>query len=254
MTPNPSFHPTCYGWLSEPTPPGELRRWASPAEARLSSIVTRQHMKPSNSAATPRVVVIRTLSLVTLFLLVGCAPAVPFGSITIGGEPTVRTTKHATISPISTEDAPPRLIHGVRNPEFDKWDQADFVEVLQTELMRLRVFQSMVVGSREQAADFHIDVNFVRTRWVSRATQRYELLARMTIEGGRTRFVREYYIDTEKDALWESVRINAYQAKARGVKLLLESLIPDIQAYVSANCQRLSSWRGKLEALLDSRG
>lgn len=27
--PNPSLHPMCYGWLRQPTPAGERKRWAS---------------------------------------------------------------------------------------------------------------------------------------------------------------------------------------------------------------------------------
>jgi len=30
--PNPSFHPTCYGWLRQPAHAGELKRWTKPPE------------------------------------------------------------------------------------------------------------------------------------------------------------------------------------------------------------------------------
>lgn len=66
--------------------------------------------------------------------------------------------------------------------------------------------------------------------------QEYTLDVVMEIAGGRVPFMRQYQVvSSEKDSLWTKLNTTAFEGKAKAVKLLLEKLIPDIEAYIAAN-------------------
>jgi hypothetical protein len=182
----------------------------------------------------------RQLLVITLILaLAGCASPIPFSAVSLGGEPTVTSTKQAALSHVSGP-ALDRL--GSVSLAFAEKDQAEFIDVLRTELLRLKVFKAVRVGGESaEGADFRITVIFTKTIHDPHKVLRfpgwpqdYELHVVMTIAGGKAPWEKAYQVNAQDGlSYWTSINTNAYEAKVIAVRKLLEKLVPDIQAYVA---------------------
>lgn len=188
------------------------------------------------------------LALCASLVLGGCATPVPFNTVTLGGAPTVMSTKTATLEQVSgvvrggsgTTLVPagtvfiPISTGPIPRLQFHAQDQAEFLEVLKAELLRLKVFKAVDVGSAPPSSEnLRITVIFAQT-YHQPGLQEYQLDVVMNIEGGRKPFLKRYYVNSnEKASLWEQWNTSAFEGKVLAVRRLLEKLVPDIQAYVA---------------------
>jgi hypothetical protein len=188
------------------------------------------------------------LLIVTASLaLVGCATPIPLDGIQYPG--TVATSSDlaakvnvvtgavhgsssSTLVPIGSIFVP--ISSGpVPELQFHAEDQRAFGQSLRAELSRLRLFKTATTAS-DSPADVTINVLFAQT-FHNINMQIYTLDVAMEILGGPKPFLKQYrVISSEKDSTWEKWNTNAYEGKAKAVKLLLEKLIPDIESYVPA--------------------
>ncbi len=189
------------------------------------------------------------LSFVAVVALAGCAAPMPFNTVSLGGEPTVTSKKDATLTlvtgAVGTENGSLLIPAGnVLVPistgptpklQFNAQDQTEFMSVLRSELLRLKVFPTVEVGATPTRENFKITVFFTHTRHHS-ASQEYMLDVVMDIEGGKIPFKKQYQAYShEKASWWDHGFTNAYEGKVLAVRRLLEKLVPDIQAYVDQN-------------------
>ena len=189
------------------------------------------------------------LALMASLALVGCATPIPFSTVTLAAEPTVTSTKQATLSHLSgavrgasgSTFMPvgaifvPLSTGPVPHLQFHAQDQSEFVGVLRSELLRLKVFEAIQLGDAQTPTDFKITVIFAQT-YHQIHNQEYTLDVAMNIEGGKRPLLRQYRVNSnEKSTVWERFNTNAYEGKALAVRRLLERLVPDIQAYVAEN-------------------
>lgn len=189
------------------------------------------------------------LSLAAAAALAGCATPIPFDTVSLGGEPTITSTKDATLSldtgTVGTESGSflvpvgnilvPISTGPVPKLQFHAQDQSEFMSVLRSELLRLKVFRSVEFGATQIREDFKITVLFARTQHHSQS-QEYTLDVVMAIEGGKVPFKKQYQAYShEKTSAWARGFTNAYEGKVLAVRRLLEKLVPDIQAYVAQN-------------------
>lgn len=189
------------------------------------------------------------LSIAAVAAFTGCATPIPFNTVTLGGEPTVTSSKQATLThvsgavrgssgstliPVGTIFVPVST-GPVPHLQFHSQDQSEFVDVLRSELLRLKVFQTINLGESQATSDFKITILFAQT-YHQIHYQEYTLDVAMNIEGGSTPFLKKYRVNSnEKSTMWERWTTNAYEGKALAVRRLLEQLMPDIQAYVAQN-------------------
>lgn len=189
-------------------------------------------------------------SLVAVLVLAGCATPIPFNSVSLGGEPTVISARGANLIhvagavrgadsgsfvpigallvPVSTGPFP--------KLQFHAQDQSEFMEVLRSELLRLKVFKDVSVQAPGVESDFRITVVFAQTFHQIHSSHEYTLDVVMNIEGGRSPFLKQYRVNSnEKSTAVERWTTNAYEGKVLAVQRLLERLVPDIQAYVAQN-------------------
>ena len=118
--------------------------------------------------------------------------------------------------------------------QFTARDQREFGVSLSHELVRLGLFKVALDPLTERRADVRINVLFALTDHSS-GFQQYSLLVAMEITDGVAPVVKEYRIvSNEKDSLWEKMNTNAFQGKAKAVKLLLERVIPDIETFIAS--------------------
>lgn len=191
------------------------------------------------------------LYFLILFALGGCATPIPFNTVTLGGEPTVTSDKQAVLSHISGavrgSNSSTMIPVGaifvpissgpVPHLQFHTGDQSEFIDVLRSELLRLKVFKTVAVGGGEVPAEVKITVVFAQT-FHEISIQEYTLDVAMNIEGGKSPLLKQYRVNSnEKASMWERLNTNAYEGKAKAVRRLLEKLMPDIQAYVAENFQ-----------------
>jgi len=159
---------------------------------------------------------------------------IPFSKVTLGGTPTVTSNKHAALSHVVGEVAPG--MPAVAEWSFDAKDAANIVAVLRSELLRLRVFQSVAVGGTEEQIDFKINIDFARIASSCHLGCGYEFEVEMQIEGGRTPFNKRYQIDSEREeSATEWFFNDPFDSKLVAVRAFLKKLVPDIQAYVAEN-------------------
>jgi hypothetical protein len=174
------------------------------------------------------------ISVVAVLALAGCATPIPFSTLTLGGEPTVTSNKQAALFLISGATVD-------RNAEpigFRAESQSEFIEVLRTVLLRLEVFQAVAIGDPAGRVDVKITVTFNEARYSQGgwAPTSYWLDVTMKIEGGKAQSLKQYRVSSNEGlSTWQSLNINAYEAKARAARMLLEMLVPDIRAYVAEN-------------------
>lgn len=190
------------------------------------------------------------LSTVAVALLLsGCATPIPFNTVSLGGEPTVTSSKEASLVHIAgavrgTSNTALMPVGNILVPistgpvpklQFHSADQSEFIDVLRSELLRLKVFKAVTLGPDPAHGDFKISVIFAQT-YHQIQNQEYTLDVAMSIEGGKKPFLRQYRVNSnEKATTWERLNTDAYEGKALAVRRLLERLVPDIQAYVAEN-------------------
>lgn len=183
--------------------------------------------------------------------LTGCASPIPLNNITYDKPVSVTSTKKAgvtvisgvvrgsgssTIIPIGTVFVP---IASGPNPkfQFNAQDQQAFGESLRSELVRTRILRLTQDEARTQleSPDFSIKILFPQT-YHDPSFQEYTLDVVMEILGGKIPLTKQYQVvSSENDSIWEKMNTNAYEGKAKAVKLLLARLIPDIEEYVRLN-------------------
>ena len=180
-------------------------------------------------------------------VLAGCATPIPLDNIRFTGAVAtsselaarvnvvtgaVRGSNSSTLVPIGNIFVP--MSSGpVPHLQFHADDQRAFGESLRAELSRLRLFK-MATTASDSPSDVTINVLFAQT-FHDINMQIYTLDVAMEILGGAKPFLRQYrVVSSEKDSTWEKWNTNAYEGKAKAVKLLLGKLIPDIEAYVAA--------------------
>ena len=117
--------------------------------------------------------------------------------------------------------------------QFHAEDQRAFARSLGNELVRLGVLKS-VAGYEQEGLDPKIRILFAQT-FHNPNHQEYTLDVAMEIVGGQEPFLKQYrVVSSEKDSMLEKWNTNAYQGKAKAARLLMERLIPDIEAYVAS--------------------
>jgi hypothetical protein len=193
----------------------------------------------------------RLLFALALALLVsGCATPIAFNTVSLGGEPTVTSNKEAsvvhisgavrgasntTLMPIGNNVFVPISTGPAPQLQFHLEDQGEFIKVLRAELLRLKVFKAVALGSDQVQGDIKISVIFAQT-YHQIHNQEYTLDVAMSIEGGKKPFLKQYRVNSnEKASTWERWSTNAFEGKVLAVRRLLERLVPDIQAYVAEN-------------------
>jgi hypothetical protein len=190
-------------------------------------------------------------ALAASLLLVGCAtPPVPLNTIQYGGVPAVKSQKSAKIAVVTGEDfgsIEPTLVPigkillpiGPGNPtphlNFTPNNQRSLVESLRRELVRNEILKTVVDESSNQATDISIVIIFAETHHDS-GSQRYVLDAAMEIRGGKEPFGKQYKVSSDElDTAWERLNTNAYEGKAKAVRVMLLKLVPDIERYLAEN-------------------
>lgn len=187
------------------------------------------------------------LCAVTLCFLTSCTVTKrgPITDISVGGVPTITSSKSAAISFQSgTIDGDQSNVYfggpGIsvgKEPQFffNRADQAQFKETLRRELLRLAVIGSSPDFSANSRADLDIKVVFDET-YRHASFNKFTLFVTMNVSGGKVPLIKTYRINSNEGAtdaeMWKT---DVYQGKAKAIRKLLEKTIPDIQAYVDAN-------------------
>lgn len=193
--------------------------------------------------------VLSVLVLAGAALLSACATPIPLNNIAYSGTVGIATSKTAKVTvvtgatrgsresmliPIGTVFMPiasgpvPKLM-------FHAEDQQAFGDSLKTELARLGLVRKALDATASSDADLSIAIYFAQT-YHNSYQQEYVLDVAMELTGGPASFLRQYrVISSEKDSTLEKWNTNAYEAKVKGVKRLMERLIPDIEKYLAAS-------------------
>lgn len=174
------------------------------------------------------------LTLVALIAFAGCAAPIRLSTISLGGEPTITSTKHATIFLV-----PDSAVYLNSEPiAFGYQSQSEFIHLLSVELLRLKIFRTVSIDGNGQDADIRITLVFNRATyteadWMAKG---YLLDATMTIEDGKAMFLERYKIQSNEGlSNWQKMNINLFESKARGAQLLLEKLVHDIRVFIGEN-------------------
>lgn len=181
---------------------------------------------------------------VALVLLTGCVTPIPFATVQVGGEPTVRTGLPArlllTFGPASSEANVVAAYQGRSVPpevtNFGGERQLEFAETLASELLRLEVFESVVVSPGQvtegaEAAPVELRLQFDRTRYET-GMHNYLLDVRLLITAGGTSWNERYAIDANEGVGgWEQANSNLYDTQIRAVRKLLTAVVRDVQAW-----------------------
>jgi hypothetical protein len=179
-------------------------------------------------------------------LLAACVTPIPIDNLTYQGAASVRTDKTARIVMTSSGvgdsnstylmPAGGTFIAMTRNSgqsPFNVKDQQEFSQSLRKELVRLGVVKMATTDANEQTdmvATVNIDRAVLKSDFVE-----YTLDITMSITGGKDPFRQHYHIvSSEKDSLWTKMNTNGAEAREKLAQLMLERLIPDIEAYASA--------------------
>lgn len=115
---------------------------------------------------------------------------------------------------------------------FDLQDQQTFATSFRSELERLKLFRS-ATGSTP--ADCRITLTFRQTQH-NPAYHGYILDVGLEIVGGREVFRRTYRVDSaEGMSAWQRGNTYSYEGKGKAATMLLRRMIPDIEAWLTAN-------------------
>jgi len=190
----------------------------------------------------------RLILLLVVSLLGGCATPIPFNTIKHNAKQSIVSNKEAALLHVSGavrgSDSTTMIPAGnifipvssgpVPELQFHKQDQADFIKVLRSELLRLKVFKAVSINKTKKT-DIKITIIFAQT-YHHINNQEYTLDVVMNLEGGKNKELKEYRINSNEGAsILEKWNTNAYEGKAKAVRKLLNKLIPDIQKYVAGN-------------------
>lgn len=177
----------------------------------------------------------------------GCVTPIPLRTAALDWQPTIVSTKEATLRHhtgtirtgtitnviIAGPIIVPYTLDGNRSGNFDEVTQAEFMELLRDELVRLGVLRAVRFGEDLGSSDVLITVDFADSYYAANR-QIHELDVVLSIEGGKAPFRQTYKINSvEKLTRWERLNTNGYQSKVLAARALLEALIPDIRAYVA---------------------
>ena len=189
------------------------------------------------------------LQIAVLLLLTSCAQLkpIPFNTVSYSGGPS-RTSdlnialvlktgevsgargEFTTGTGIVIRDGPAPFLF------FHAQNQLEFMDVLKSELVRLRTFRSISLV-QSASSDARVTINFVRTFHRPR-DQEYILDLTMQIDGGNSLIQKTYKISShERSTNWERWNTNPYQGKVLAVKELLEKIVPDIKAFATNNAK-----------------
>lgn len=107
---------------------------------------------------------------------------------------------------------------------------------MRKELVRLGVVKLATADANEKTdmvAMVTIDRALLKVDFVE-----YTLDMTMVITGGKQPFRQHYHIvSSEKDSLWTKMNTNGAEAREKLAQLMLERLIPNIEAYAFAMTQ-----------------
>jgi hypothetical protein len=183
-------------------------------------------------------------ALFAAILLGGCATPIPFSTVSIGGAPTVQSTKSASVCSRSGVvqaaqgsyllPAGGAFIPVPTGPmtqwQFGEADQQELAEQLRAELRRLRVFSSVTCRT-PAAQDVSVTLAFLRTTH-RKKHQEYELDVELVIHSAEKAQTKRYLINSSDGAsLLEKMNTNGPEGKVKAVRKLLEAVIPDLQAF-----------------------
>jgi len=189
------------------------------------------------------------LSIVTVSLLAGgCAiPLTPLDKITYPGTVSVSSSMSARVVVIPGSGIQRGSIGGpgasvlsllgsvdLQAPEINREFARRFDELLRKELTRLGLFGTIVDANDKRPADMVITVFYADLVVLGAAHFKVDVEMRLT--GGSQPFWNRYQVQSsERDTNAEYVFRTAWGQEEKTHKLLLERVIPDIEAYVAAN-------------------
>jgi hypothetical protein len=188
----------------------------------------------------------RLLTAISVLFLSACAAPIPLDNIAFPGKTTIKSSKEARVTVASSGVGGSRgtrimpiagtfvaMPTGSAAMPFNDKHQQEFGKSLRTELVRLGIVKSTTVD-QDVATDFAVHVYFARST-LNVDFQEYTLDVVLNISGGEKPFQKQYRIvSSEKDSLWEKMNTNGAEARVKTAGLLLEKLVPDIEAYVGA--------------------
>ena len=122
------------------------------------------------------------------------------------------------------------------NPEGNKHLARRFDELLRKELTRLGIFGTVVDSTDKRPADMVITIFYADLVYNIFPNAEFVVDVVMQITGGSQPFWNRYQVvSTEKDTPENTELATIWRSEAKTHKLLLEKVIPDIEAYVAAN-------------------
>jgi hypothetical protein len=182
------------------------------------------------------------------FSLSACVAQIPFRTVTYESGPVRSTGKSASIShneidvaktnslllvPIGVVFVPINTSPTDQH-QFNKGHQAEFAELLRTELERLKLFRHVAPYSSATQSDIAIKLEYKTI--VRGAHNSFAMALRLGITGGKDAFSKEYFVVSDDgDSLGDKLTTNASEGKVKLVRKLLQLLIPEIRAYAESD-------------------
>lgn len=124
----------------------------------------------------------------------------------------------------------------VQIPETNRELARRFDELLRKELTRLGLFSTIVYPTDKQPTDMVITIFYADLVYNIFPDAEFVVDVVMQITGGSQPFWNRYQVvSTEKDPPKATELATIWRSEAKTHKLLLEKVIPDIEAYVAAN-------------------
>lgn len=179
-------------------------------------------------------------------ILTACVTPIPFSTITLGGSPTV-ISEHSAL--IETRTGSVRAATGsmlmpiggafiavpagfMADLAFGEMRQNEFADLLRSELIRLKVFNSVSIKS-PNPADINIELFFIET--IHREShQAYELDVGLRLSGKLKSRQHRFKVNSLDDLTWfQKITTTAPEGSARAAHMLLKLVVPAIQAYVA---------------------
>jgi hypothetical protein len=186
------------------------------------------------------------LALCLTALFSGCAiTPIPIDNLTYSGTMTVKSNKTASIRMESSgvgsrTDTYMMPVGGIQIPvtrksagmPFGVKDQLAFQQSLQKELVRLGVVK-IIKAAPGDPADININVR-IDSASLHGDLVEYAVEMTLTLSSEGATSVQRHYsvVSSEKDTLWERMNTNGAQAREKVAQLMLDRLIPAIEAYV----------------------
>ncbi len=174
-------------------------------------------------------------------LVASCVAPIPFDTVKLDAEPSVRTGVDATlqlVKGVATSEVPVIVpFGGNRLPSettnFGAEEQIEFGELLRSELVRLEVFAAMREGRKADPEPVHVTFAFRGTHYRPSYHQ-LTIDAQLTIDHDGRVFERSYEIDSNAgESGWELANSNLYESRIRAVRKLLAAVVPDVQGWAA---------------------